>query len=157
MLSPVSVYEIRRTFRAPLDFAYAWCTDYTTEDRQLEGEADTATRQILRKTRTTVVYEDLDATPDGWKWSRQTVTLRPPDAWRATAVGNHRTWDLEYRLRALPDGRTEFWMRGRRRATEIGGRNPPKRVLEKELFDMWGHLGRAMERDYRRSRRGSKT
>jgi hypothetical protein len=151
MPSPVQTYEVHATFRAPLAFCYAWCTDYTPEDRKLEG--DPGWRQILRRTTRTVVYEDLNQTAHGWMWSRQTVTLRPPDAWHATAVGNYRTWVLEYALRELPDGRTEFTMRGQRRATALGGKNPPKAALEKELREMWGNLGRNLERDYRARKR----
>jgi hypothetical protein len=151
MSSPVRVYQIRMTFRAPLRFAYAWCTDYSEEDRKLEG--DPGSRQIIRKGARTVVYEDLNETPHGWMWSRQTVTLHPPDRWTATADGNYRTWKLDYSLRELPDGRTEFTMRGRRRATPLGGRNPSKTALEQELREMWDNLGRALERDYRAHRR----
>jgi hypothetical protein len=152
-LSSVAEYEIHQTFRAPLPFAYAWCTDFTPADRKLQHE--TGSRQILRKGSRVVVYEDLTPTPQGWIWSRQTVTLRPPNRWTAVAVGNQRTWNLVYSLRELPDGRTEFTMRGRRRATALGGRNPAKRVLEKELHTMWRNLGRALEKDYRaRARKG---
>ncbi|MFZ0830291.1 MAG: hypothetical protein WCB18_02920 [Thermoplasmata archaeon] len=49
MTSSISIYEIHVTFRAPLAFAYAWCTDYTPADRKLEG--DPGSRQILRKGR----------------------------------------------------------------------------------------------------------
>lgn len=149
MASSVSVYQIRRTFNAPLGFCYRWCTDYSTEDRKLEG--DPGWRQIIKKGRTTVVYEDLNATPHGWMWSRQTVTLRPPNGWQAVAEGNYRTWKLTYSLRELPQGRTEFTMRGERRATPLGVRNPPKATLERELHTLWANLGRALERDYRRS------
>jgi len=155
MSSSTSVYEIRMTFRAPLAFAYEWCTDYTPKDRKLEG--DPGTRQILRKGRRTVVYEDLNATDHGWMWSRQTVTLQPPDRWHAIAIGNYRTWDLDYSLRPLPGGRTEFSMRGERRATPLGVKNPPKRVLEHELRVMWANLGRALDKDYRRSLRTART
>ncbi len=147
----ITVYEIKRTFRAPLPFVYAWCTDYTPEDRKLEG--DPGSRQIIKRSSRVVTYEDLNQTPHGWMWSRQTVTLRPPDRWHAMAVGNYRTWNLDYSLRELPDGRTEFTMRGERRSTPLGVRNPPKAVLEKELLEMWGNLGRALERDFRSSRR----
>ena len=150
MKFPVATYEVKRTFGAPLDFAYAWCTDYTSKDRRLQG--DPGSRQIVRKTSRTVVYEDLNETPHGWMWSRQTVTLLPPNRWHAVAVGNYRTWDLDYSLRALPNGRTEFTMRGRRRSTPLGVRNPPKAVLERELQTMWRNLGRAMEQDYRAGR-----
>jgi len=150
MSFPVATYEIRHTFRAPLEYAYAWCTDYTTADRKLQGES--GSRQIIRKTSRTAVYEDLDETPHGWMWSRQTVTFLPPNRWHATAVGNYRTWDLEYSLRELPNGRTQFTMRGRRRSTPLGVRNPPKAVLERELQTMWRNLGRALEQDYRAGR-----
>jgi hypothetical protein len=146
MTGPVKIYQIKRTFRAPLDFAFAWCTDYTAGDRKLQGEA--GFRKIIRKTPRTMVYEDLTDTPHGWEWSRQTVTLHPPDRWTAIAAGNYRTWNLEYSLRELPNGRTEFTMRGKRRATSLA-KNPPKVVLEKELHTMWRNLGRALERDYR--------
>ena len=43
-------------------------------------------------------------------------------------------------------------MRGERRATPLGVKNPPKAVLEKELQTMWRNLGRALERSYRASR-----
>jgi hypothetical protein len=150
MTGPVSIYEIKTTFHAPLDFAFAWCTDYTDADRKLQG--DPGTRQIIRKTSRTAVYEDLNETPHGWMWSRQTVAFHPPNRWTAVAVGNYRTWDLVYSLRELPNGSTEFTMRGKRRATRLGGKNPSKAVLEKELRTMWRNLGRALERDYRAGR-----
>jgi hypothetical protein len=150
MTHPVSVYEIQRVLRAPLDYAFEWCTDYTEADRKLQG--DPGSRQILRTTARSRVYEDLNETPHGWMWSRQTVTLHPPDRWTATAVGNYRTWNLVYTLREISAERTEFTMHGERRATPLGGRNPPKAVLEKELNVMWRNLGSALERDYRASR-----
>lgn len=150
MNGPARIYEIRRTFRVPLSYAFAWCTDYTSEDRELEGE--TGSRQILRTTPRTAVYEDLTPSPHGWMWSRFTVTLRPPDRWTAVAEGNYRSWKLAYSLRALADDKTEFRMRGERRATPLGGRNPSKAALEKELSTMWKNLGAALERDYRSGR-----
>ncbi|HUZ79722.1 MAG TPA: hypothetical protein VMV28_03790 [Thermoplasmata archaeon] len=147
MTNSVSIYKIRRVFRAPLPFVYAWCTDYTNADRRLQG--DPGSRQIIKKTSRSALYEDLNETPHGWMWSRQTVTFQPPDRWRATAIGNYRTWNLEHCLRQLPDGRTEFTMRGERRATSLGVTNPPKTVLERELQIMWRNLGNALERSYR--------
>jgi hypothetical protein len=152
MSSPVAVYQIKRTFRAPLDFAFKWCTDFTDADRKLQGEK--GYRQIIRKTSRGAVYEDLTPTPTGWMWSRQTVTFHPPNEWRALADGNYRKWNLVYSLKELPDGRTEFTMRGKRRSTPLGVKNPPKAVLEKELQTMWRHLGNALERDYRSRRPG---
>lgn len=151
MPSRVAVYEIKRTFHAPLPYAYEWCTDYTEKDRQLQG--DPGERQLIRRTPRTAIYEDLNETPNGWMWSRQTVTLLPPDRWNAIAEGNYRTWKLEYSLKALSRNRCQFTMRGERRATALGVRNPAKKVLERELHGMWRNLGHALERDYRASQR----
>ncbi len=147
------VYEIREVFRVPLDFAYRWCTDFRPDDgeRSKEGNA----RQILRKGRRTVVYEDLYPSDHGWMWSRQTVTLRPPDRWTAVADGNYRRWKLVYTLRPLSEGRTEFSLRGERRPVHLGTRNPSRRSMHAEFHRMWGNFGRAMEADFRASlRRG---
>jgi hypothetical protein len=142
-----STYAIRRIFRVPAEFAYAWCTDYSDIDRKLEGEE--GSRRILRRTARQVVYEDLTPTPEGWAWSRYTVTLNPPQGWSATAVGNYRTWRLDYRLRPLPDGTTEFTLRGRRRPTMLGTKNPARATMERELLTLWRRFGTAMEKEYR--------
>jgi hypothetical protein len=152
MASTPRTYEIVRTFDVPLDFAYRWCTDFTPEDRRLQGEK--GYRKLIRKTARTVVYEDLTDSPNGWMWSRQTVTLRPPDGWRAIAAGNYRTWKLQHMLRPMAANRTQFTLRGERRATTLGGRNPTRSAMEHELHTMWRNLGRAMERDYRARRTG---
>ena len=147
MGSPVARYELRFTFRAPLDFVYRWCTDYSERDPQLEGMP--FRRKIVRRTRRQVIYEDLDEMPSGWVWRRGIVTLRPPNHWTARSIGSHRVWSLDYRLRTLPDGRTELRWRGRRRATEIGGSNPSSAAMRREMRTMWDRYGRALEREYR--------
>jgi hypothetical protein len=142
-------YEIRPTFRAPLPFVFRWCTDYTAADPALEKEK--FTRRVLSRNGRKVVYEDLSDDPEGWFWSRFVVTLSPPDRWHAEAVGNYRSWVLDYTLRSLPDGRTELRLRGVRRATLLGKKNPPKERLERELRTAWANYGAALERDYRAS------
>lgn len=151
MPSPGAVYAIRHVFKVPADFAYAWCTDYTDLDPKLAGEE--GARRVLSKTPRRVVYEEMTPTPEGWAWSRYTVTLKPPHAWSAKAVGNYRTWQLEYRLRPRSDGTTEFTLRGRRRPAMLGTKNPARATLERELLTLWRRLGRAMEREYRTHRR----
>src|SRR5688572_1520356 len=53
-------YRIRVAFRVPLDFAFAWCTDYTPDDAKLEGES--YRRKIIERTARRVVLEDLEET-----------------------------------------------------------------------------------------------
>ena len=149
------VYEFRLRFRAPLPFAYAWCTDFTPDDPALRGEE--FTRRILATKPRHVTFEDLYDEPSGWMWSHYVVTLRPPRRWHAEAVGSHRTWSIDYELSERPGGSTEFWFRGVRRATALAGKNPPKARLERELRAMWRKFGRALEKDYRKTQPGATT
>lgn len=148
-----AVYEIRTKFRAPVPYVFRWCTDYTPDDASLEK--DEYARKIVKRGRRAVVYEDLYEGPDGWMWSHQEVTLHPPDRWHAESTGSHRHWSLDYTLRPLPDGGTELTLRGVRRPTALGARNPPKARMNKELRQAWANFGRALERDYRKERRAA--
>ena len=153
-LTAPRVYEFRSTFRAPLPFVFAWCTDYTPEDPHLEGEE--FTRRILARSRRRIVYEDLYDEPTGWMWSHYDVTVLPPRRWHADVAGSHRTWSIDYVLSERPGGSTELWFRGVRRATALAGKNPPKAKLEQDLRGMWKRYGRALEADYRATQRGTK-
>lgn len=144
-------FEVRTVFRAPMAFAFRWCTDYSSRDSKLEGAG--FTRRVLRRDPRHVVYEDLDRTDGGWMWSRWTVSLQPPDRWHGVSIGNYRSWTAEYRLQALADGRTAFRFRGKRRATRLATRVPPRAVIQQELNQIWRRFGRALESDYRASQR----
>ncbi|HYA54671.1 MAG TPA: hypothetical protein VEG42_03605 [Thermoplasmata archaeon] len=147
MAPKTQVYEIRSTFRAPLRFVFHWCTDYTPEDSRLEKEH--YARRILERTARRVVYEDLEETPNGWAWSRHTVTLRPPDRWHSDSVGNYREWSLDYSLRGLSDERTELTLRAVRRPVGLGSKNPPKLAQERAMRQGWKNFGKTLESDYR--------
>jgi hypothetical protein len=142
---------VKTVFRAPLPFAFRWCTDYSTKDGALE-EA-TFARRVLRRDARRVVYEDLDPTDGGWMWSRWTVTLQPPDRWHGVSIGNYRSWTAEYRLRRLDEARTAFQFRGRRRVTGVATKSPPRAQVQKNLNQIWKRFGRALEADYRATRR----
>ena len=148
-----TVYEIRTKFRAPVPYVFRWCTDYTPDDARLEK--DEYARKILKRGKRAIVYEDLYEGPDGWMWSHQEVTLHPPDRWHAESTGSHRHWSLDYTLRPLADGGTELTLRGVRRPTALGIRNPPKARMNQELREGWANFGRALERDYRKERRAA--
>ncbi len=153
---PSRTYSVRATFRAPLGFAFRWCTDYSERDPGLH-RGDYERRVVERRARR-VVFEDLYPLPRGWSWSRGTSWLEPPDRWHAEEVGNLRTWSIDYRLIALAPDITELRIRGRRTPTAIGPSNPPRSALEREITDMWRQFGRALEKDYRRQlrRRGTR-
>lgn len=143
-------YQVRVCFRAPLDYVFRWCTDYTPRDAQLEGEH--YQRRILRKTRAHVVYEDLEDSPQGWDWARYTVTLHPPAKWVAERLGNHLEASLRYRLTALAPERTRLDLAWKRRPTALGPRRS-KSEVERGTALAWRRFARALESDYRRSPR----
>ncbi|HXW67950.1 MAG TPA: hypothetical protein VEL82_08775 [Thermoplasmata archaeon] len=146
------VYEYRTVFRAPPAFVFRWCTDYRSDDHRLSG--DGGERRILQRSARRVVYEDLESTRDGWSWSRWTVTLHPPRSWHGRATGNYRNWEIDYRLKALPDGRTAFHLRGVREPRVLGSKNPSQASMRADLGQQWSRYRRSLEADYRRSQRG---
>ncbi len=147
---PGPSYEVRATFKAPLEFVYRWCTDYTPQDARLEGEK--YTRRILRRTPREVIYEDLEETKQGWFWSRHVVRLLPPNRWHSDSVGSHRAYALDYRLTELPGNRTQLILKARRRPYGVGGKNPPKSEWEHSVAKSWKTFGRFLERDYQKVR-----
>jgi hypothetical protein len=145
-------FRVHVTFRAPLDFAYAWCTDYRTDDARRERVP--YRRRVLEKGPHRVVFEDLsEASSGGWSWTRYVVTLRPPGRWHADAVGSHRDLAIDYRLTALGPSRTALDLTWRRRPTAIGEGRLVRRQVERESLEGWRNFARALEADYRRAKR----
>jgi len=144
-------YRVRVSFGVPLDFAFAWCTDYTPEDASLEGES--YQRKIIERTSRRVIFEDLEESDDGWNWSRDVVTLRPPNRWHMVGIGNRRDVRADYVLSPLPDGRTRFDLRWSRRPKVPDAKKLTKAEREASTMRAWKRFAAAMEQDYRRSRR----
>ncbi len=144
-------YWIDVSFRVPLDFAFAWCTDYTPQDASLEGEA--YERKIIERSPRRVIFEDLEETKDGWAWSRDVVALHPPNRWHMDGVGNRRDVTADYLLSSLPDGRTQLDLRWRRRPKGPDAAKLTTAQREADTLRAWKRFGVAMERDHRLSRR----
>jgi len=144
-------YRIRVAFRAPLDFAFAWCTDYTPQDASLEGES--YERKVVERTPRRVVFEDLEESDTGWVWSRDVVTLRPPNRWNMVGTGNRRDVKANYVLTRLSDGRTQLELRWRRQPKLPEAKKISKAQREADTLRAWERFGEAMERDYRRATR----
>ncbi len=148
---PRPIYEVRAEFRAPLEFVFRWCTDFTAEDSKYEAE--TYRRRIVQRSKRTVVYEDLVDSKQGWLWARHVVHLMPPNRWHSDSVGSHRDLRLDYRLSPLPGNRTELVLTARRRPAGLGRKNPAKAKWEREVSESWVKLGKSLEREYRKARK----
>ena len=142
-------YHIRVAFRVPLDFAFAWCTDFSPQDASLEGES--YQRKIVERTPRRVVFEDLEEAKDGWVWSRDTVTLRPPNRWHMDGTGNRRDVTANYLLSRLPEGRTQLELRWKRHPKVPEVKPLTKAQREADTLRAWKRFSAAMERDYRNS------
>ena len=147
-----SKYQIRVEFRAPLDFAFAWCTDFSPEDSRLEGER--YRRKVFERTPRRVVFEDLEETGTGWVWSRDVVDLRPPNRWHMEGAGNRRDVVADYLLSAFSDGRTRLDLRWRRRPRMPESKPLTKAQREASTRRAWKRFAAALERDHRRSLQG---
>lgn len=143
-------YRIRVDFRVPLEFAFAWCTDYTSDDAGLEGES--YRRKIIERTPRRVILEDLEESKAGWDWSREVVTLHPPNRWHMDGIGNRRDAMADYVLTALPDGGTQLDLRWRRRPKDASVPQLTKAQREASGTRAWKKFGAAMERDYKLGR-----
>jgi hypothetical protein len=148
---PGPEYVTRVTFDAPLSFVFEWCTDYGSQDARLGG--DSFQRRVLERGRGRVVFEDLEETETGWSWCRYVVTLQPPDAWHMDSVGTHRHAVGDYKLLPTADGRTRFELRYRREPGLLEFRRVPKKERDPEDRNTWRSFQRALEKDYRASRR----
>lgn len=145
-------YEVRTTFRAPLNFVYQWATDYTSEDSRYSAER--FDRRVHLRSRRTIVLEDLYDTGTGWVWLRRKIQLFPPDRWHADSIGSDRVISVDYHLSRLSGGRTGLAIRARRRPYGVGVRNPPKSEWERSVAANWASFARALEEEYERGRSG---
>lgn len=144
-------YHVEETFRAPIGYAFRWCTDYSPRDPAIEK--DDYVRRILARAPGRVVYQDFGRAGRGWFLNQQSVHLDPPTHWHAESVGTYRRWSIDYRLRKMTDGTTRFTFDGVRRATPLAETVPTRAEVRANLRELWDRFGRALEKDYRRSRR----
>jgi hypothetical protein len=138
-------------FDVPPEFVFRWATDYRPDDATRSKEK--FERRFIQRRGDRIRFEDLWVEPEGWGWRHYSIRLHPPFAWHADSFGNVRTTSTDYRVRPLPNGRSALEITLRRRPSPLHPRQPPKAKLEAELRTMWTNYGRAMLRDYRRSRR----
>lgn len=140
-------YKLSKTFAAPLDFVYAWCTDYREDDAKMLGSK--LRRAFHEKTKERVIWtitgKDLPAGIDPVR----VVWLRPPNAWHLETCGDEVLVG-DYKLTAVGKGRTRLDM------TFTQTHSSKKEVRDKKTFvhgtlDHWNHYARFLERDYKRS------
>jgi len=143
-------YKVSKTFGVPIDFVYAWCTDFRGDDLRMIGSRNT--RNLHEKTKSRVIW-----TVEGKKLSAGTdpvrvVWLSPPNAWHLETCGDGSEVG-EYRLTSIEKDKTRLDMTFTETYRSKKG-IPSREELKAEAVDHWNKYGKFLERDYKKSRRG---
>ncbi len=92
-------YNFTQRFPIPADLAYAWCTDFSSEDQKLMGERD-ALREVTRLSEGTVILTDTFQTSAGKAVKQKLVALYPQQlSWTSTHLsGPHKHSQFLYQI-----------------------------------------------------------
>jgi hypothetical protein len=144
----VETYRVSKTFDAPLDFVYLWCTDFREDDSKMLGEK--TRRRFLERTKDrviwTVAYEEHGRRLEGFR----VVWLMPPDAWRLDTCGDGRERG-EYRLKPLGKNRTRLDMVFQV-TYDTKKEVVPGKEWERGAREEWDTYGKFLEKEFKEAR-----
>ncbi len=110
MAKPVSqTYKLSQKFDAPLDYVFAWCTDFREDDNQKYLGSKTQ-RKIIEKTGEHVIWRVRYKDGKGFKEGVRAVWLHPPDGWHLDTCGDGREVG-DYKLKSLGKTKTRLDMK----------------------------------------------
>ena len=148
----VETYKVSKTFRAPLDFVFAWCTDFREDDGKMTGSS--VKRDFLERTKERVVwiseYKEKGKPMQGVR----AVWLHPPDSWHLDTCGDQRELG-EYRL--TPKGKKKTRLDMKFMITYDDKHEVvDSKKWEKESREEWDVFADYLEKDYKESLRAAK-
>jgi len=109
MARPVNhKYKLTQTFSAPLDYVYAWCTDYREDDNKMVGSK--VTRTIIEKNPQRVIWRVRHKDGKSFAEGVRLVRLHPPNAWHLDTCGDGRERG-DYKLKAMARSKTRLDMK----------------------------------------------
>jgi hypothetical protein len=148
----VETYRASKTFRAPLDFVFGWCTDFREDDGKMTGSK--ATRKFLERTDKRIVwsveYKEKGKLVDGIR----VVWLHPPNSWRLDTCGDHRELG-EYELTPKGKNKTRLDMKFKI-SYDSKDEVDDRKKWEEEVSEEWDVFRRYLENDYKASLRAGK-
>jgi hypothetical protein len=101
-------YKISETFNAPIEYVFAWCTDFREDDAKYTGSK--AVRKMLEKDPERVVWRVRYKEGKGFAEGVRAVWLNPPKSWRLDTCGDGRE-RADYRLTSLGKSKTRLDMK----------------------------------------------
>ena len=152
MGKPVNqTYRLSATFNAPLDYVFAWCTDFREDDNKMTGSK--TRRHILERTKERFVwvvnYKDGGKEKEGIR----AVWLHPPDSWHLDTCGDGREVG-DYKLTRLGKTKTRLDMKF------VETYDGPEEVEDKKEWEAdgkkhWAIYKKALEADFKAGRPAS--
>jgi len=144
----VVTHHVSKTFNAPMDFVFDWCTDYREDDPKMLGSK--LRRRIIDRTPKRVVWwVDEGKKEDGSPQPIRAVWLHPPDAWHLETCGDgFEIWD--YRLTALGRRKTRLDMEFKVTVESLKDVHASGNMVN-NAQNHWDRYGRFLERDYAKS------
>jgi hypothetical protein len=101
-------YRLSATFNAPLDYVFAWCTDFREDDNKIIGSK--TKRRILERSKGRFVWV-VNYKEDGKdKEGVRAVWLHPPDSWHLDTCGDGREVG-DYKLTRVGKTKTRLDMK----------------------------------------------
>jgi hypothetical protein len=101
-------YKVSETFNAPLEYVFAWCTDFREDDPKYTGSK--TVRKILEKTPQRIVWAVRSKEGKGFTEGVRAVWLNPPKSWHLDTCGDGREVG-DYKLTALGKSKTRLDMK----------------------------------------------
>jgi hypothetical protein len=148
----VETCKTSKTFRAPLEYVFDWCTDFREDDVKMTGSK--SKRKFLEKTAERIVwiveYKQEGKTRQGVR----VVWPHPPDSWELDTCGDMKEWG-EYKLTSKGKNKTRLDMKFRL-SHDSEKHLPGKKKWKKEMRELWDTYGSFLEKDYKESLRSAK-
>ena len=148
----VETYKVSKSFKAPLDYVFGWCTDFREDDGKMTGSK--AKRKFIERTDKRIVwsveYKENGKPVEGIR----VVWLHPPDSWSLDTCGDHRELG-EYNLTQKGKNKTRLDMKFRV-SFDSKEEVDDRKKWEKEASEEWDIFRRYLENDYKASQRAGK-
>ncbi|MDA4128210.1 MAG: hypothetical protein OK422_01900 [Thaumarchaeota archaeon] len=137
-------YHVSKTFNAPLEYVFDWCTDFRDEDPIIASNS--TKRRIIEKTKTRAIYISKYVNQGKKFEGVRIVALEPPNKWHLDGVAEDQNETGEYRLTALGRKKTRLDMAFK--VIYKKGKPASKKSWEGDTSGEWDRFRAALERDY---------
>lgn len=139
-------YTITMKIKAPLDYAFKWCTDFDEGDTKIT-QSD-SNRVLIEKKTDRVIYVMLAENDGNTRGRAYIVRLKPPNSWNMKAYGNGSDSTGEYKLTRISPDLTKLTVTFAHNFYDVAAM-PAKSKKKLDSQATWNKYISALETDYR--------